>query len=254
MLEQASVLGTGAETPLTLGGAVRKLARLFEASGLASPQLDARILVAEACGRDANGLILDRDAAISAEAAGRIASFAARHLAGEPVSRILGRRESWGLTFHITPDTLDPRPETELLVETVLGHVRAKSPEWQQRRPPHPDPLPKGRRDARMAAAAHSGVPSPRPQGGERVRELAREGQYEGGLRQSSHSAHTSMRRCASWTSEPAPAASSALSFRSCPRRGASASTARRQHSRSREIICRAWGCGIAHPSYVPIG
>ena len=126
MLEQASVLGTGAETPLTLGGAVRKLGRLFEGAGLASPQLDARILVAEACGRDANGLILDRDAAISAEAAGRIASFAARHLAGEPVSRILGRREFWGLTFHITPDTLDPRPETELLVETVLAHVKAR--------------------------------------------------------------------------------------------------------------------------------
>ena len=161
MLEQASVLGAGAETPATLGGAVRKLGRLFEGAGLASPQLDARILVAEACGRDANGLILDRDAAISAEAASRIASFAARHLAGEPVSRILGRREFWGLTFHITPDTLDPRPETELLVETVLAHVKARSHEWRQRRPPHPVLLPKGRRNAGIPAEAHSRVPSP---------------------------------------------------------------------------------------------
>ena len=157
MLEQASVSGTGAETPLTLGGAVRKLGRLFEGAGLASPQLDARILVAEACGRDANGLILDRDEAISAEAATQIANFAARHLAGEPVSRILGRREFWGLTFHITPDTLDPRPETELLVETVLAHVRAKSPQWQQGRPPHPNSLPEGR--GSPAAADYSGVP-----------------------------------------------------------------------------------------------
>ena len=244
MLEQASVLGTGAETPLTLGGAVRKLGRLFEGAGLASPQLDARILVAEACGRDANGLILDRDAAISAEAAARIANFAARHLAGEPVSRILGRREFWGLTFHITPDTLDPRPETELLVETVLAHVEARGPEWRQRRPPHPVLLPKGRRNARIPAEAHSRVLSPL---GERDR-------VRGDSANPSIGSQLSTRRCASWTSEPAPAASSALSFRSCPRRGASASTARRQRSRLREIICRAWGCGIAHPSYVPIG
>jgi methylase of polypeptide subunit release factors len=161
MLEQASVLETGAETPLTLGGAARKLGRLFEHAGLASPRLDARILVAEACGREPGDLILDRDAAVSAGAAGRILDFAARHLAGEPVSRILGRREFWGLTFHITPDTLDPRPETELLVETVLRHVGAQGAEWQQRSPPHPSPLPEERRS--LAAAAYSGGPSPRP-------------------------------------------------------------------------------------------
>jgi release factor glutamine methyltransferase len=160
MLEQASVLETGAETPLTLGGAVRKLGRLFEDAELASPRLDARILVAEACGRETSSLILDRDAAVSADAAARIANFAARHLAGEPVSRILGRREFWGLTFRITPDTLDPRPETELLVETVLRHVGAHGAELRNR-PPHSVSLPRGREDPRTHAAAYSGVPSP---------------------------------------------------------------------------------------------
>ncbi len=126
MLEQVSAHGTGAEPPPSLGGAVRKLGRLFEEAGLGSPQLDARILVAEACGRDANRLILDRDAAVSADEAARIASFAARRLGGEPVSRILGRREFWGLSFKISPDTLDPRPETEVLVETVLSHAKAQ--------------------------------------------------------------------------------------------------------------------------------
>ena len=125
MLEQVSAHGTGAEPPPSLGSAVRKLGRLFEEAGLGSPQLDARILVAEACGRDANRLILDRDAAVSADEAARIASFAARRLGGEPVSRILGRREFWGLSFKISPDTLDPRPETEVLVETVLSHATA---------------------------------------------------------------------------------------------------------------------------------
>jgi release factor glutamine methyltransferase len=126
MLEQVSAHGTGAEPPPSLGSAVRKLGRLFEEAGLGSPQLDARILVAEACGRDASRLILDRDAAVSADEAARIASFAARRLGGEPVSRILGRREFWGLSFNISPDTLDPRPETEVLVETVLSHAKAR--------------------------------------------------------------------------------------------------------------------------------
>lgn len=42
------------------------------------------------------------------------------------MSRILGRREFWGLSFKISPDTLDPRPETEVLVETVLSHAKAQ--------------------------------------------------------------------------------------------------------------------------------
>ncbi len=125
MLDPVSADSPAGEPPRTRGGAVRKLGRLFEEAGLGSPMLDARILVAEACGRGAAELILEREAPITAGEAARIANFAARRLAGEPVSRILGRREFWGLCFRISPDTLDPRPETELLVETVLSHVKA---------------------------------------------------------------------------------------------------------------------------------
>ncbi len=42
------------------------------------------------------------------------------------MSRILGRREFWGLTFSVRPDILDPRPDTELLVETALAHAKAR--------------------------------------------------------------------------------------------------------------------------------
>ncbi len=127
MLEQAAGSLAAEERQPTLGAAARKLGRMFEEAGLENPLLDARILAAEACGRDPSGLILDRDSAVSVEQAARIANFAARRLAGEPVSRILGRREFWGLSFRITPDTLDPRPETELLVETVLAHVKPRN-------------------------------------------------------------------------------------------------------------------------------
>src|SRR5690606_22717337 len=47
--------------------------------------------------------------------------------AGEPVSRIIGRKEFWGLAFKVTPDTLDPRPDTETLVEAALGWARAQA-------------------------------------------------------------------------------------------------------------------------------
>ncbi len=51
-----------------------------------------------------------------------------RLTAGEPLSRILGRREFWGLNFELTAETLDPRPESETIVEAVLGRVDRKAP------------------------------------------------------------------------------------------------------------------------------
>ena len=126
MLDSGFTEGNAAGRPVTLGGAARELARLFSEAGLASPQLDARILAAEACGLVPEDAILRRDRVLSREETRRIAGSAARRLKGEPVSRILGRREFWGLSFRISPDTLDPRPETELLVETVLDHATAR--------------------------------------------------------------------------------------------------------------------------------
>ncbi|MGH7029527.1 MAG: peptide chain release factor N(5)-glutamine methyltransferase, partial [Stellaceae bacterium] len=46
-----------------------------------------------------------------------------RLIEGEPTSRILGRREFWGLSFALSADTLDPRPESETLVEAVLARI-----------------------------------------------------------------------------------------------------------------------------------
>ena len=52
----------------------------------------------------------------------------ARRLNGEPVSRIRGTREFWGLTFEVTPATLDPRPDTETLVEAALALRKPPEP------------------------------------------------------------------------------------------------------------------------------
>ena len=50
-----------------------------------------------------------------------------RMLDHEPLSRILGRREFWGLDFALSADTLDPRPESETVVEAVLRRVADRS-------------------------------------------------------------------------------------------------------------------------------
>ena len=101
------------------------LARAFAAAGLATPSLDARVLLCEALGTDHAGLIRDGEAELGAAAA-RLAGFAERRLAGEPVGRILGRRDFFALSFRLGPDTLEPRPDSETLVEAARDLLVAR--------------------------------------------------------------------------------------------------------------------------------
>jgi len=88
------------------------------------PQREAA-LVLRAAGVAAKDLIGDPDAQLGA-AAVRAEAYAARRAAGEPLSRIVGRREFWGLSFALSPDALDPRPETETIVEAALAALAAR--------------------------------------------------------------------------------------------------------------------------------
>ena len=109
-----------------LGDAIRGLGKLFKQSGVQTAALDARLLASHACEISLEETIAKPNFALSPKMKARIREAADRRLAGEPVSRIIGRREFWGLPFSLSPATLDPRPETELLVEAVLGYVREK--------------------------------------------------------------------------------------------------------------------------------
>lgn len=93
--------------------------------GVATPRRDARLLLAVAMGIDETALLTDPDLAVSAEAAARFQGFVDRRQARMPVSRILGEREFWSLAFRIGPGVLDPRPDSETLVEAALAHVDA---------------------------------------------------------------------------------------------------------------------------------
>ena len=110
--------------------ALRAATLRLTAAGIPEPQTDARLLLLAATGLDRVALVRDPDRALAPEAAARFEALLDRRAAREPVSRILGRREFWGLTLRITPDVLDPRPDTETLVETVLDALgdRRKAP------------------------------------------------------------------------------------------------------------------------------
>ncbi len=84
------------------------------------PAREAGLLLCAASGLRSVDLIGAPEAPLGA-AASRVEAFAARRAAGESLSRIRGRREFWSLTLAISPDVLDPRPETETIVEAALA-------------------------------------------------------------------------------------------------------------------------------------
>jgi release factor glutamine methyltransferase len=101
-----------------LAPAVARLA----AAGIEGPGRDARLLLAHALGVGADRLTLHlQDEMTAAQQAAFDAALAAR-ASRQPVAQITGRRLFWGLSFRVTPDTLDPRPETETLVAEALSH------------------------------------------------------------------------------------------------------------------------------------
>ncbi len=92
----------------------------LKAAGSDTPTLDARLLLQAAAGLTREDLILGPDRPLSPEQLATFESFVARRERHEPVSRILGRREFYGRVFTVTPATLDPRPDTETIIEAAL--------------------------------------------------------------------------------------------------------------------------------------
>lgn len=112
----------------TVGQARRALAERFRQAGIDSPELDARILIGHALGLDHAGLAAAEKQELPSPAAAKIEALAACRLAHEPVARISGEKEFWGLALRVTPAVLVPRPETETLVELALSLVDRAAP------------------------------------------------------------------------------------------------------------------------------
>ena len=114
--------------PLTIEAARRDLACRFREAGIDSPELDARLIVGAALGLDLTALVAQSQAKLPRDTATRIAALADRRLGGEPVARIFGEKEFWGLRFALSPETLVPRPDTETVVAAALEFARGLDP------------------------------------------------------------------------------------------------------------------------------
>lgn len=106
---------TIAQAALTAAVAVLKDA------GVAGPARDARLLLADALGVDAGRITLILRDEVAPQDEARFMAHIARRAAREPLSHITGCRAFFGRDFKVSADVLDPRPETEILVETALG-------------------------------------------------------------------------------------------------------------------------------------
>ncbi len=105
----------------TLRSFLDRAAKELEAAGLGAARREARLLVAEVLGESESAVFAHPDRILDEAAYARAQALLARRLSGEPLSRIRGRREFWSLSFSIGPETLDPRPDSETLVEAVLA-------------------------------------------------------------------------------------------------------------------------------------
>jgi release factor glutamine methyltransferase len=111
----------------TVSDVVLSVRRRLERAGIESAALDARLIVQHATGFTHEEVIASPDRRLESRQRSRIERLVARREARAPVSRLIGEREFYGRTFHLSRQTLDPRPETETLVETALTLVRMQS-------------------------------------------------------------------------------------------------------------------------------
>jgi release factor glutamine methyltransferase len=108
---------------VTLNQAFAAAAGALRQAGIESPELDARLLLCHAASLSHEAYIGNVRQALAPQAAARLDAALARRLKREPVSRIVGRREFYGREFLVDRHTLDPRADSETLIEAALAHV-----------------------------------------------------------------------------------------------------------------------------------
>jgi release factor glutamine methyltransferase len=107
----------------TIGSALDGVSRKLAGAGFEARRRLARQLVATALELSPAEVFAYPEREITAEEQVRIGAILSRMIAHEPLSRIIGTREFWGLEFLLSADTLDPRPDSETVVEAVLKNL-----------------------------------------------------------------------------------------------------------------------------------
>ncbi|MGJ0393343.1 MAG: peptide chain release factor N(5)-glutamine methyltransferase [Methylocystis sp.] len=125
MSRDPATIPDGAEAPNSRARAIAQVAVYLAENGVPADEArdDARTLLRAAAGITRLELAMSPQAPLSEQESDRLSHLAARRAAREPVSRILGERGFWTLDLVVAPNVLDPRPDTETLIETVLALV-----------------------------------------------------------------------------------------------------------------------------------
>jgi release factor glutamine methyltransferase len=100
-------------------------------AGIENPRREARLLLAHVLGVGVETLIADPHVSLSESEIRSYETMICRRVGREPVSRIVGKREFWSLDLGLTPDVLDPRPESETLIEGVLQRLDDRSRDYE---------------------------------------------------------------------------------------------------------------------------
>lgn len=111
---------------MTAQAALREGVARLRAAGIENAARDGRLLLAHAMGLSADRLTLHLPDALNAAQAAAFETALGARLARQPVAQIVGQRHFWGRVFRVTPDVLDPRPDTETLVEWALKEPAQK--------------------------------------------------------------------------------------------------------------------------------
>ena len=104
----------------------KKLSKNFSISGIETSELDARLILKEILSFDDKELIINENYNIPERFIKEIFAIGERRLKGEPISKIFKKRNFYKSTFIISNDVLDPRPETELIVEIANNFIKKK--------------------------------------------------------------------------------------------------------------------------------
>ncbi|MBG0812268.1 peptide chain release factor N(5)-glutamine methyltransferase [Methylosinus sp. H3A] len=111
---------------VTRAAALDEVAAFLDRSGVEDARRDARALLLAAGGFTAAELLLEPTAALTGAAREKLRDYAQRRAAREPVTRILGARGFWTHDLVVAPRVLDPRPDTETVVELTLELMRER--------------------------------------------------------------------------------------------------------------------------------
>ena len=105
---------------LILQDSLQEIATLFQKIGIENPWREIRLLLSYVTGKSYEQVFFEKEFLLSPEQHTKFEELVKRRAGHEPLSKIIGCREFWGLTFKVTKDTLDPRPDSEVMIEAVL--------------------------------------------------------------------------------------------------------------------------------------